>query len=158
MHPSLPIDPPARRPAGLTAIEVSAALAVVAIVGSIFNAGYFGWRDRQGTEQAATEILTMGARLAAATGTDGQLPDSLDRLFPGARDPWGRPYQYRRVDRPDDRASARTDHAAAPINTRFDLYSLGPDGESQATLADRSSRDDIVWGRDGLYVGTARDF
>lgn len=52
----------------------------------------------------------------------------------------------------------RKDRFLAPINTDYDLYSLGPDGESRPQLNARESRDDIVRAANGSYFGVAEDF
>jgi len=45
-----------------------------------------------------------------------------------------------------------------PINSDFDLYSMGKDGRSVAPLTAKDSRDDIVRANDGGYVGLASEF
>ena len=45
-----------------------------------------------------------------------------------------------------------------PINTYFDLYSMGPDGQSVSPLTAKVSRDDIIYAHDGEYIGPAYAF
>ena len=45
-----------------------------------------------------------------------------------------------------------------PINSDFDLYSMGPDGESSPPLTAKSSRDDIVRANNGNFIGTAQGY
>jgi general secretion pathway protein G len=45
-----------------------------------------------------------------------------------------------------------------PINTDFDLYSMGPDGRSAPPLTASDSRDDIVRANNGRFVGIAADY
>lgn len=52
----------------------------------------------------------------------------------------------------------RKDHNLVPINTDYDLYSMGPDGQSVAPLTAKASRDDIIRGADGAFIGRASDF
>ena len=52
----------------------------------------------------------------------------------------------------------RLDRFLRPLNSGYDLFSSGPDGESASPLTSRSSRDDIVRARNGLFVGVAEDF
>ena len=52
----------------------------------------------------------------------------------------------------------RKDKNLVPINSDFDLYSMGPDGESVSPLTANSSRDDIVRGRNGDYIGNAAEY
>jgi general secretion pathway protein G len=55
-------------------------------------------------------------------------------------------------------ASVRKDRFLAPINTDFDLYSMGPDGESRPQLNAKPSRDDIVRAANGGFFGPAEEF
>jgi general secretion pathway protein G len=52
----------------------------------------------------------------------------------------------------------RKDHNLHPLNSEFDLYSMGADGASVSPLTAKASRDDVIWGRDGSFVGLASDF
>ena len=45
-----------------------------------------------------------------------------------------------------------------PINSDYDLYSVGPDGDSSPQLHNAVSRDDVIRARDGAFVGLAEDF
>ena len=40
-----------------------------------------------------------------------------------------------------------------PLNSDFDLYSLGPDGESSLALPAAPSQDDVVRAANGAYIG-----
>lgn len=53
---------------------------------------------------------------------------------------------------------ARKDHNLVPINSDFDLFSAGPDGKTAGPLTAKASRDDIVRGSDGAFVGLGRDY
>ena len=45
-----------------------------------------------------------------------------------------------------------------PLNTDFDLYSMGQDGASKGPLSAKASRDDVLRAGDGTFVGPAADF
>jgi general secretion pathway protein G len=45
-----------------------------------------------------------------------------------------------------------------PINSDYDLYSMGKDGESVPPLTARASRDDVIRANDGAYIGLASEF
>ena len=55
-------------------------------------------------------------------------------------------------------AQARKDRFLVPINSDFDLYSMGADGASVPALTAKASRDDIVRAADGAFVGLASQF
>ena len=44
------------------------------------------------------------------------------------------------------------------LNTDFDLYSAGPDGETRAPLTAKVSKDDVLRALDGGFFGVAEDF
>ena len=62
------------------------------------------------------------------------------------------------LEEPRNRGNARKDHSLVPINSDFDLYSMGPDGQSSPPLTARQSRDDIVRANNGNFVGVAADY
>jgi general secretion pathway protein G len=71
-------------------------------------------------------------------------------------DPWGNPYEYNKFP-PGRRvpAGARRDRFLVPINTTYDLYSKGKDGDSAPPLTARRSQDDVVRANDGGFIGLA---
>ena len=85
------------------------------------------------------------------------LPTTLAEAGLGGTDPWGRPYVYLRIAGAR-RAQVRKDADLAPINTDFDLYSMGADGETAAPLDAEKSRDDVVRADDGNYIGLAINY
>jgi hypothetical protein len=49
----------------------------------------------------------------------------------------------------------RLDPFNTPLNSDYDLYSCGKDGQSAPHIDDPLSEDDILRGRDGAYIGPA---
>ena len=76
------------------------------------------------------------------------------------QDPWGNPYQYLNLSDPKlkGKGQARKDHNLVPINSDFDLYSMGKDGASVSPLTAKASRDDIVRANNGRFIGRAKDY
>ena len=56
------------------------------------------------------------------------------------------------------RGQARKDHNLVPINSDFDLYSMGRDRQSAGPLTSGPSKDDIVRASDGGFIGLGRDY
>ena len=50
---------------------------------------------------------------------------------------------------------ARKDRFLVPINSTYDLYSMGADGKSVLPLTATYSHDDIIRANDGTYIGLA---
>jgi general secretion pathway protein G len=87
------------------------------------------------------------------------LPDSLSDVGQGgARDPWGNPYRYTNLETLKGNGKARKNKNLVPINSDFDLYSMGKDGASASPLTAKASRDDIIRASDGRFVGLASDY
>jgi len=93
--------------------------------------------------------------------TDTGLPDSLAVLGYGSLlDPWGHPYQYLKIAGGDvkGKGKLRRDRFLNPLNADYDLYSMGPDGDTKTNLNAKESRDDIVRANSGAFIGAASDF
>lgn len=52
----------------------------------------------------------------------------------------------------------RKDGKLNPLNTDFDLYSNGRDGDSKGPLSAKASRDDIVRANNGAFIGLGEDY
>lgn len=109
---------------------------------------------------ARTELMDIRAAVLASRNARFQLPVNLDAVANIPRvDPWGNPYVYLYFNAPgSNRGSVRKDHNLVPINSEFDLYSKGKDGDSRPPLPAKPSRDDVLIARDGAFVGLAKDF
>jgi len=145
--------------AGLTLIEVLLAVATLGVLAAVALPNFARYLERGRNTQAAGDIRVIEQALTRFSyENNGRFPESLADIGLSLRDPWGRPYQYLNVMTARNRGQVRKDRALNPINTDYDLYSLGPDGRSVPPLTAAHSRDDIVRGRNGQFVGKAEDF
>ncbi len=104
---------------------------------------------------------TLEAGISLYEVVHGVFPASLAEISRGAiLDPWGNTYQYLNIiaGGPGVRGHARKDRYLVPLNSDYDLYSMGKDGRSVAPLTSRWSRDDIIRANDGDFWGLASDF
>lgn len=140
-------------------------MAVITILGVLSSLSIGQSRkmaDRARVARAIEEIHMMSLELSALD----TLPSSLAGIRRGGMlDPWGRPYQYllfpltvRRNGRIDPPQGARKDRFLVPINSQYDLYSLGADGLSTPPLTAAKSRDDVIYANDGGYIGLASGY
>jgi general secretion pathway protein G len=149
---------------GWTLIEL---LLVLAIVGTLSSLAIIKIQDAINLARVAKaigDIETIQAELTGFESDDDTLPSTLAGIDrDGYLDPWGRPYQYFKFP-PGTRGrggtigQARKDRFLVPLNSTFDLYSMGKDGESQPPLNARVSHDDIIRANDGGFVGLAARF
>jgi general secretion pathway protein G len=147
------------RQSAYSLIELMVVLVIVGILGAIAAAAYDNYREKARVRQAVTDIASMSIQITKYMDENRSPPATLadvrlDRLL----DPWGRPYQYTNLMSVKGKGSARKDKRLNPLNSDFDLYSLGKDGDSKLPLTPKVSQDDIVRARDGRFIGLARDF
>jgi general secretion pathway protein G len=151
-----------RRLRGYTLLELALAGAVLAILAAVAVPSYRGHLEKLKVGRAAADLRQIALAIERFRTAFGPgLPDSLKQL-PGVPtdDPWGTPYQYLNFASGDPGVTGkiRKDHNLHPLNSEFDLYSMGADGDSKAPLTAKPSRDDVIWARDGGFVGLASDF
>ncbi len=89
-----------------------------------------------------------------------QIPNSLNDLNVDILvDPWGRAYEFLNIPAAGPGVGGlRKDGKLNPLNTDFDLYSRGKDGDSKGPLSAKASRDDIVRASDGAFIGLGEDY
>jgi general secretion pathway protein G len=147
-----------RVPRGFTLIELLMVITIVAVLAAIAVPLFNSYREKAQITVAIAGIRVIGQTLTSHFSEKGDYPDSLAEVgLGGMNDPWGNPYQYYKIYGLGNAAigGARKDRFMVPINTDFDLYSMGPDGASVGPLTARASQDDIIRANDGGYVGTA---
>ena len=141
---------------GFTLIEVVIVLAILGIVIAISIPAYERFIEKSRVTETVVQIGTIASKIRDYQATNGTLPADLAQVGYGATmDPWGRPYVYTIITNP---GVARRDKKLAPINSDYDLYSVGRDGLTANRLGDDSSRDDVLRARDGRFIGLAEEF
>jgi general secretion pathway protein G len=159
----------ARRRAGFTIVELAISLSIAAILGSLAATRYASYVERARVARATAEIQHLSRAIDALGlgGDEASYPDSLDPVSQNGAplDPWGRPYQYLLLadsggggGGSGKQEKARKDRFLVPLNTDYDLYSTGADGESKAPLTTKVSQDDVVRANNGAFVGLASRF
>jgi general secretion pathway protein G len=155
-----PRQGPAMAARGFTVIELVIVLAIAALVLAMTMPMVNSYVERGKVSQAVSDLAEMSKTIRSYEKTHGALPESLgDVTFNGSTtDPWGYAYQYFNLRTAHGNGQARQDKILRPLNSDFDLYSIGPDGLTLPSLAKPESRDDIVRARDGAFVGPASEF
>jgi general secretion pathway protein G len=153
-------------------------MTISGILSGIAVVGYGNALHKARVAKSIAEIRMIEREMAKFELDHGVLPDALAEIAWRANDPWGWPYQYLRIQFNGQGGGngggngngggcagghghpqgARKDRFLVPINCDFDLYSVGPDGESKAPLTAKESHDDIIRAGDGAFVGVASDF
>jgi general secretion pathway protein G len=145
--------------AGFTLIEMLITATILAVIAAIGVVGYRGYVETSRVNIAINQITEMGIAISDYGLDHAVFPASLaDLNLDKMLDPWGNPYQYLNIAANPGNGKVRKDHNLVPLNTDFDLYSMGPDGKSVSPLTAKASRDDIIRANNGSYIGKATDY
>jgi general secretion pathway protein G len=144
---------------GFSLVEVLTAGTVLAALAALMLPQFSEYRLQAQIAKAIADIRTLDTSVQLFRITNGVLPSSISEIASGGvLDPWGEPYQYMKIEGAKAKGHSRKDRFLVPINSDFDLYSMGPDRKSEAPLTAKASQDDIIRANDGRFVGRAEDF
>jgi general secretion pathway protein G len=142
-------------------LEILIVAAIIATLVAIAVPNFLSALAKAKGDKVLEDLQAIATELAEYEAVNGTLPDSLAEIRSASRrDPWGNPYQYLKIRgvHPAPRGHWRKDRFLVPINSDYDLYSMGPDGKSSPPLTARISRDDIIRAADGAFFGVAEDY
>ncbi len=148
-----------RAAAGLTLIEIIMALAILGIVAALAIPVYRGYVAEAMVSTAIEDIRQMELVLNDAY-LENAPPATLAAAGINMTDPWGNPYQYlwlRGNPAGSVNGNRRRDKSMNPVNSDYDLYSMGADGQTAKQFTAAKARDDVVRANDGDFVGLAAD-
>jgi len=139
-----------------TLIEFSVVLIIVSLLIAVIVPAMTKLENSAKSGTTEDEIVDIQTDIDDFFDANGFYPNSLADLFDAIPlDPWCNPYQYFNHDTSPGKGKWRKDKNLVPINSDYDLYSMGPDGKSASPLTASMSHDDIVRGRNGAYIGLA---
>ena len=158
---------------GFTIVELIVVIGVLAVLTIIGMGVYSHFIDKAKNTRAIAEIRGLEKEILEFWHTNDRLPDTLGELDGSAMlDPWKTPYQYINFDitsgGEDSRRTTGKNNKgkgqgkgldkSTPLNSDFDLFSMGKDRMSAPDLSDPSSQDDIVRADDGSYTGLVLEY
>ncbi len=158
--------------AGFTLIELLLVLAIVGTLAAVAVPLLAQAVDQEKTARAIGDISELQTDLMAYELSEEAPPKTLADMGWGGSDlldPWGNPYQYqafvttvmqndKREVEPRQGVTPRSDRFLKPLNSSFDLYSMGKDGETKPKLGAKVSVDDLIRANEGHYIGLASHY
>lgn len=99
---------------------------------------------------------TMG-RLEKLYGREGMVRVIAERFVGGAESD-AAAAQDTLFSEVDVTATRRRDRYLFPLNTDYDLFSLGPDASTAVSLGDKLGHDDVIRASNGGYFGVASEY
>lgn len=145
---------------GLTLIEVIIFLVLISSVSAIAIPLFlFNIESAEHTKVFA-DLHMLDRQIHLYQILNESFPNSLaDIGQEDIQDPYGNPYEYLNIaDGEGPPGQRRKDGYLVPLNSDFDLYSKGKDGESDPPLTADVSLDDILRANDGAYFGLASEY
>ena len=140
-------------------IELLTVIAIVGTLAALAIPNFFRYREKAAYSKIISEMRTISVMIEEFNISNNRLPNDLNEVgLGGLTDYWGNPYQYLNISLEKGKGKLRKDHALVPVNTDYDLYSMGPDGDSKPPFTAKASRDDIVRANNGSYYGTVADY
>lgn len=149
-----------RKVNGFTLVELLITMAVILTLAALAVPNLMSALGQAKNARAIGDINTIEDDIAEYQALhNNALPDDLSQIgFANYTDPWGNPYQYLNHSTMRGNGQARKDRFLVPLNSDYDLYSMGPDGKSSPPITAHPSQDDIIRASDGSYIGLASDF
>ena len=142
-----------------TLFELLLVVAILGVITATAIPGYQRYQDQVKFTQAKVDIVIIESAIERYYAQNLAYPDTLAQAGVGGMlDPWGNPYQYLNITTTKNKGSVRKDHNLVPINSDYDLYSMGKDGKSQSPLTAKASRDDIIRANNGKFLGLGADY
>ena len=147
--------------AGFTLLELTIVTVIIGILASMAAPNVQRVREKALVARAIGDMKAIEVELNQYTANNMLPPDDLTVIERETLlDPWGHPYAYAKIAGAGKggKGGFRKDKFLVPLNSDFELYSMGPDGQSKAPLSSPVSKDDIIRANDGGYMGVAALF
>ena len=144
---------------GFTLVELLIAMAIILTLAALAVPNFIAAMDLARVAKAVGDIKTIEEEITLYDVIYNQLPDDLSQIgYGNYLDPWHNPYEYLNHSTMKGNGGARKDRFLVPLNSDYDLYSDGKDGQTVSPITAKPSQDDVIRASDGSYTGLASEF
>jgi len=169
---------------GFTLLELIIVVCILGTLAGISAPAFTKFRGKSKVTTAKHDIKSIELEIQTFYLEHKRYPESLAEIgLGGFKDPYGNPYQYMSAPSDDEEETEdeekgkgkgkdkdkvekkeskkdkmRKDRNLHPVNTDFDLYSMGEDGKSVAPFTAKPSQDDIVRANNGQFLGLVSEY
>src|SRR5450432_1859464 len=141
---------------GFTILELMMTIGIAAVIAAIGFPSYISHKQKAYVAAATMDIISISTAINRYAAVNDSPPADLATIgLDTMVDPWRRPYVYLSFKGLNGKGKMRKDKNLNPLNTQYDLYSVGADGQSKPPLTVPVSKDDVIMANDGNYIGLA---
>ena len=142
-----------------TILELLIVMAIMITLAAMGIPAFADALDIAYVSRAIGDIRTLQTEITRYEVQFQMLPDTLQEVgVTDLLDPWGNPYEYLNYENAAGPVQPRKDKFLKPVNSTYDIYSKGKDGDSKIPFTANASKDDIVRANDGAFIGLADEF
>ena len=143
---------------GFTLLELLIVVAILGLLSAYAMPGYQDYVDQTDNSVAIQGLVIIEGAIERYMVDTNTLPPDLDSIgMGGFLDPWDNPYPYVPFDADTKKGEKRKDKNLNPVNTDYDLYSMGKNQTTAKPFTSAPGRDDLVRANNGRFHGLASD-
>ncbi|MGM0380609.1 MAG: type IV pilin protein [bacterium] len=144
---------------GFTFVELLCVVGIIGVLAAVGTVQAVGYLQKARYRRAQLDLEGFHQEVLLYYTRRGRYPNSWEDLGYSSPpvDPWQNNYIYNNHNLIGS-GEIRRDGPTIPINSHYDIFSSGPDGEWSSDLHASSSRDDVVVANDGQFIGEAADY
>jgi general secretion pathway protein G len=144
---------------GFSLVELVMVVMILTTVAAIAIPSYSEAVNAARIVRAISDVKGIANEIDLYFLANNAYPKTLDDVLGDVRkDSWGHPYQYLSFAGLKGKGKMRKDKNLVPLNSDYDLYSMGRDGKSVSPITAKQSRDDIIRANNGGFIGLAENY